>query len=170
MNWQLAGLRKRQEMIHTKGGSLGGWDRGGHGRRQSAFLLSKGFRSPRLNFSCLLPTYLLFLAKLLGLYFSNGFKLGSQKREWENTHNCPLYSTPRCSTTLVPLIFPFPTGSCLCSVRSIHAGNKAMQNCPGLWRAPDAGERTGLCKAGIVWWEEGKLLFNWFNWTPCLFL
>lgn len=145
-------------MIRTTGGSLGGWDREGHGRRQSGFLLSEGFRSPRLNFSCHLPTYLLFLAKLLGLYSSNGFKSGSQKRECENTHNCSLYCSPVGLTTLVPHVLPFPTGSWVPSVRSPHLGKKAIQNCPGLWTVR-AGykellmleKRTGLYKARALW-------------------
>lgn len=108
-------------------------ERWGHGRRRNVFLLSKQFRSPRWNFSCHLPTYQPFLTRLIGLYSGNGFEMVSQKREWENTHNCSLYYTPTGSAALVPLVLPFPTSSWAPSVRSSHLGNKAIWNCPGLW-------------------------------------
>lgn len=110
-------------------GSLGDWDRGGHSTRRSGFLLSEGFRSPRLNFSCHLPTSLLFLAILLGLYSGNGCKFSQSS--W--THNCSRYCTPTSSATLVPLVLPFPTGTWVLSVRSPRLGKNTIQNCSGLW-------------------------------------
>lgn len=52
-------------------------------------------------------TYLLFLARPLGLYSSHASKLGSQQRGWENTLNYSLYYAPKMSTTPVSLVLPF---------------------------------------------------------------
>lgn len=114
-------------------------------------------------------TYLLFLARPLGLYSSHASKLGSQQRGWENTLNYSLYYAPKMSTTPVSLVLPFLQffgcflqGAVILGPRQYKTALVFELSEKELLRLKAAVENTPA-QGRTGWNEERKWLFNWFN-------